>query len=75
MPVQENGSVNQGIGDTVELEETTGRTRTVIHVVMDGVHHEMETLDSFAIKFSLLTNMPVTRVKHLMRKLPASLWT
>ncbi len=44
-------------------------------VVLDGVRTEVETPASFALKFSLLANLPVTKVKHLMRLLPAVLWT
>ncbi len=44
-------------------------------VVLDGVRAEVETPASFALKFSLLANLPVTKVKHLMRSLPAVMWT
>lgn len=44
-------------------------------VVLDGVRTEVETNASFALKFSLLANLPVTKVKHLMKSLPAVMWT
>ena len=75
MSVKDKRRSDEGLGDSVELGESTGKVRTRIHVVVDGVSHNMETKESFAIKFSLLTNMPVTKVKHLMSKMPASLWT
>lgn len=43
-------------------------------VVLDGVKSEIETPDSFSIKFSLSTHVPVTKIKHLMQTLPAVVW-
>ncbi len=44
-------------------------------VILDEVRADMETAESFAIKFSLLTKIPVTKTKHLMAKFPATIWT
>jgi hypothetical protein len=43
-------------------------------VMLDGVRSEVETAASFALKFSLLANLPVTKVKHMMRSVPATVW-
>jgi len=43
-------------------------------VILDEVRSDMETAESFAIKFSLLTKIPVTKTKHMMAKLPATIW-
>lgn len=50
----------------------SGKTFTVILDSLDG---GVETPDSFAIKFSLLTRTPVTKVKHTIRRLPARIWS
>ena len=44
-------------------------------VVLDSLDGGVETPDSFAIKFSLLTRTPVTKVKHTIRRLPARIWS
>lgn len=44
-------------------------------VLLDGVESEVETFESFAIKFSILASVPVSKVKHIMKKLPTTLWT
>ena len=43
-------------------------------VVLESIRSEIETLDSFSLKFSVLLKMPVTRVKHIVKRLPATLW-
>lgn len=43
---------------------------TVYRVVIQGTNSDVETLDSFAIKYGILTNTPVTRLKLMMRTLP-----
>ena len=43
-------------------------------VVLDSIRSEIETLDSFSLKFSVLLKMPVTRVKHIAKRLPSTLW-
>jgi len=43
-------------------------------VLLEGVRNEVETPASFALKFSLLASLPVTKVKHMMKSLPASVW-
>jgi hypothetical protein len=44
-------------------------------VILDGVESEIETFESFAIKFSILASVPVSKVKHIMKRLPATLWS
>lgn len=44
-------------------------------VILDEVRSDMETAESFAIKFSLLMKIPITKTKHLMAKFPATIWT
>lgn len=43
-------------------------------VILDGVRTEVETNASFALKFSLLASLPVTKVRHMMAKLPTTVW-
>jgi hypothetical protein len=43
-------------------------------VVLDSIRSEIETSDSFALKFSVLLKTPVTRVKHMVKRLPCTLW-
>ncbi len=43
-------------------------------VVIDDISSSIETIDSFAIKFSLLTRSPLARMKHVVRRLPAKVW-
>ena len=48
--------------------------RKVYSVVLDGVASEIETLDSFAIKFGILSNIPVTKIKYLVKSIPTVIW-
>jgi hypothetical protein len=43
-------------------------------VVLDSIRSEIETVDSFTLKLSVLLKQPVTKVKHMVRRLPGSLW-
>jgi hypothetical protein len=43
-------------------------------VMLDEVGTGVETPESFAIKFSLLTRIPITKTKHIMKRLPARVW-
>ncbi|MCK4538604.1 MAG: hypothetical protein KAV42_07410 [Candidatus Krumholzibacteria bacterium] len=58
----------------IDLGNSAGGKRASYHVVIDGVMNQVETLDSFAIKFGLLTNIPVTKIKYILRNLPVSMW-
>lgn len=49
--------------------------RKTYRVVIDDIASGMETSDSFAIKFSLLTRSPLSRMKHVVRRLPATVWS
>jgi len=44
-------------------------------VVLDEIRSDVETHESFAIKFSLLTKTPISKMKHIVRKLPAPIWS
>ena len=57
--------------NTVAIKQTEQET---YRVVLDGVKSEIETPDAFAIKFSLLTRVPVTKIKHMMQNIPAVVW-
>jgi len=43
-------------------------------VVLEGLGSEIETVESFAIKFSLLTKTPLSKTKHYVKRLPAVIW-
>ena len=49
--------------------------RKIYSVVLEGVASEIETLESFAIKFGLLSNIPVTKVKYLASHIPTEIWS
>lgn len=57
-------------GEVLESEAD----RRVCRVIVEGLSNRIETPEAFAIKFSLLSHVPVTRMKHLMKQLPAVLW-
>ncbi len=67
-------SLQDEILDDLALDENDG---TVIgySVVLDAINSDMETLDSFALKFSILMRIPVTKVKHMVSRLPNTMWT
>jgi len=44
-------------------------------VVLDGIRSDVETPESFTIKFSLLTKTPISKMKHLVGKLPVPIWS
>jgi len=44
-------------------------------VILEGIRSEMETRDTFTIKFSILTKAPLSKMKHIMTNLPATVWT
>lgn len=43
-------------------------------VVLDSIRPEIETMDSFSLKFSVLLRTPVTKVKYMVKRLPCTLW-
>ncbi len=71
------GSINKRRrnGGGVEIGIPVHSQRNKYTVVLDGIQNEIETIDSFAIKFGLLTNMPVTKARHLLKKLPENIWS
>ena len=44
-------------------------------VVLEEIRSDVETPESFAIKFSLLTKTPISKVKHIVNNLPAPIWS
>ncbi len=44
-------------------------------VILEDILSGIETTDSFAIKFSLLTKTPISKMKHVVRRLPAPIWS
>lgn len=66
-----NEKIDINFGD----EAIASKKRKIYHAVFDGVQMELESFDSFSLKFGLLTNMPVNKVKHMIMKTPASIWS
>jgi hypothetical protein len=56
------------------VSEEGGEEIIAYSVVLDSVRSEIETIDSFALKLSVLLKQPVTKVKHMVRRLPDTLW-
>ncbi|MFA4947923.1 MAG: hypothetical protein WC674_05355 [Candidatus Krumholzibacteriia bacterium] len=44
-------------------------------VIIEDITSGIETTDSFAIKLSLLTKTPISKMKHVVRCLPAPIWS
>lgn len=44
-------------------------------VVLEDICSGIETTDSFAIKFALLTKTPISKMKHLARHVPSVIWS
>jgi len=44
-------------------------------VILEDILSGIETTDSFAIKFSLLTKTPISKIKHVVHRLPATIWS
>jgi hypothetical protein len=49
--------------------------RNSYRVMLEDIASGIETTDSFAIKFSLLTKTPISKTKHIVNRLPAPIWT
>jgi hypothetical protein len=54
-------------------DEADKARETIYRVVLEGIKAEIETLDSFSIKYGILTSTPVTRIKFMMRNLPKTI--
>jgi hypothetical protein len=67
-------SVQEEIADDLVKEEGE-ETITGYSVVLDSIRNDMETPESFALKFSVLMRLPVTKVKHMVSRLPNTIWT
>ena len=50
--------------------EKSGSKETIYRVVLEGIKREIETPDSFAIKYGILTSTPVTKIKFILHNLP-----
>jgi hypothetical protein len=51
-----------------------GRSKEILYrVVLEGIKRDIETPDSFAIKYGILTSTPVTRIKFMIRNLPKTI--
>ncbi len=49
----------------------TGKSAgTIYRVIFEGIKRDIETSDSFAIKYGILTSTPVTKIKFMLRNLP-----
>jgi hypothetical protein len=67
-------SASPGIGDAAPSPEDLIQSGVKLRVMLVDIKREIETPDSFAIKFSILTKTPLPKVKHMIRTLPVTLW-
>jgi hypothetical protein len=44
-------------------------------VILQEIRADSETPESFAIKFSLMTKSPLSKIKHIVGRLPATIWS
>lgn len=70
---EKRSTLHDDIDKDLMPEDNEGKVETY-SVVLDSIRPEIETFDSFSLKFSVLLKMPVTRVKHLVKRLPSTLW-
>ena len=49
--------------------------KKMFSVILEGIRSDVETRDTFTIKFSLLTKAPLSKMKHIVTSLPATVWT
>ena len=55
-------------------DSTNGKSAEKIYrVVLEGIKSDIETTDSFAIKYGILTSTPVTKIKFMLRNLPKTI--
>lgn len=66
-------SASAGIDDAMPSPEDLVGNET-LRVVLVDIKRDIETEDSFAIKFSILTKTPLPKVKQMIRSLPFVLW-
>ncbi len=64
-----------GVGDAAPLPEDLLDGDRTLRVMLVDIKREIETPDSFAIKFSLLTKTPLPKVKQMVRSLPVTIWS
>ena len=68
-------SATPGVGDAAPLPEDLLDGDKPLRVMLVDIKREIETPDSFAIKFSLLTKTPLPKVKQMVRSLPVTIWS
>ncbi|UCF06801.1 MAG: hypothetical protein JSV33_07190 [bacterium] len=73
MSGKEKSKGMETVNDSDATESAT-RTRTCYSVILEGVEKSIETAESFAIKFSVIARVPVSKIKHIARTTPATLW-
>lgn len=49
--------------------------RKVYRVILESFDTKVETPQSFAIKFAILAKVPVTKINHLCKSIPSTIWT
>lgn len=70
---KKKASLQEEIAEDLVPEESEGNI-IGYSVVLDSINSDMETLESFALKFSVLMRLPVTKVKHMVSRLPNTIW-
>jgi hypothetical protein len=70
---EKRSTLHEDIAGDLMPDVEEGRVESY-SVVLESIRSEIETLDSFSLKFSVLLKMPVTRMKHVVKRLPATLW-
>ncbi|MCX5752601.1 MAG: hypothetical protein NTW97_03010 [Candidatus Krumholzibacteria bacterium] len=73
MPSDGNGERAATQNPAHPRDSRDGQKSYSVH--LDDIASGIETTDSFAIKFSLLTKTPISKMKHLVRRLPATIWS
>jgi hypothetical protein len=68
-------STTSGVGDAAPLPEDLIESGKTLRVVLVDIKRDIETPDSFAIKFSLLTKTPLSKAKQMVRSLPVTVWS
>ena len=74
MSIPGNNYNNKSTGPAMGAVGTDTKTPARYKVILEGVRSEIETVESFAIKFSILTRTPVSKINFLVKKMPAVVW-
>jgi hypothetical protein len=70
---KKHSTLQDDIAEDIIPDANEGKVESY-SVVLESIRTEIETMDSFALKFSVLLKIPVTRVKHMVKHLPCALW-